>query len=526
MSAPPPAPPSPPPPSASAPGSSRLAGLPTAGEILAGKYMVEAVLGVGGMAVVVAARHLDLDERVALKILLPKYRTNEEIVARFRREARAAVKIKSEHVARVHDVGTLEDGAPCLVMEYLDGLDLESLLDDLGRIDRRDAVDYILEACEALAEAHSLGVVHRDLKPANLFLAQRADGTSSIKLLDFGISKVAGAGRGLTRKRSSFGTPHYMSPEQLRATEDVDARADVWAMGAILQELITGHPPFDSDDLTELQALIKTGAPVPLRERVPDAPSGLEAVVLRCLAKEPEQRVQSVAEMALALAPFGSPRAVALAEGVLRVAEATRNRAAVVDAAMQRPPTPIAFSPAVTPPAPRSDPSSVKPPATSSGRPIADLMKMSTKTSITVDGSADDTGTLTETTRLRGRAAMVVGALAAVPLLVAAFYGAGAWRRGHPAAAPPELASGTNLAPLAAVVAVSAVPAATPVADEPVDTKPVDAKATTADAGVTASPLPDGPSAGAATKPKPPTRKPLAKAASGKSGDRLFDDRK
>ena len=200
-------------------------GLPNVGDVLAGKYAVEAVLGVGGMAVVVAARHLELDERVALKILLPKFRKNEELVQRFRREARAAVKIKSDHTARVFDVGTLDDGAPCLVMEYLEGQDLETLLSDQGPVAAETAVGFVLEACEALAEAHGLGIVHRDLKPANLFLSLGPDGRPIIKLLDFGISKVGGM---LTRKQSSFGTPHYMSPEQLRNTEDVDGRTDIW----------------------------------------------------------------------------------------------------------------------------------------------------------------------------------------------------------------------------------------------------------------------------------------------------------
>jgi len=310
--------------------SGRAVGLPYPGEILAGKYCVEAVLGVGGMAVVVAARHIELDHRVALKILLPRYRSNEEVVARFRREARAAVKIKSEHVARVHDVGALHDGAPCLVMEFLEARRAVALLADQGPLAQETAVDYLLEACEALAEAHGLGVVHRDLKPANLFLAKRSDGKPIIKLLDFGISKVGGVE--LTRRRSSFGTPHYMSPEQLLATGQVDFRSDIWSLGAILHELIAGRPPFDSEDLSELQKLIKQGAPRKLSEEVPNAPRELEQVILRCLEKDAKQRFANIAEFAAALGPFGSKESAQLmVERVKGVTETAKNRMAVTD---------------------------------------------------------------------------------------------------------------------------------------------------------------------------------------------------
>jgi eukaryotic-like serine/threonine-protein kinase len=389
----------------------RLAGLPRPGEILAGKYSVEAVLGVGGMAVVVAARHLELDERVALKILLPKYRQNEEIVARFRREARAAVKIKSEHVAKVHDVGTLEDGAPCLVMEYLEGLDLETLISDQGPVPRERAVDYVLQGCEALAEAHALGIVHRDLKPANLFLSQGADGKPMIKLLDFGISKVGGMA--LTLKQSSFGTPHYMSPESLRATDQVDLRADIWAVGAILHELISGRPPFDADDLETLQALVKKGKPRTLREDCPNEPSGLEAAILRCLEKDPVKRFANVAELANAIAPFGTPEAQKLAVNVHRVAEATKGRAAVVDPQLERPGTPMAtFVPGGTLAAGLSASgvhSALLVPQTPQS---LDVLGVETRSSIAIDDDRSDQGAPRGT-----RAAVAVGVLVAVVLL-------------------------------------------------------------------------------------------------------------
>src|SRR4051812_31818578 len=162
-----------------------------AGRILAGKYRVERVLGEGGMGVVVAAMHLELEERVALKFLLPQMANNAEYVARFVREARAAAKIRSPHVARVSDVGRLEDGSPYMVMEYLEGADLARYLEQHGRLALEEAVTYVLQVCEALAEAHPIGIVHRDLKPGNLFRVQLSDGSPSIKVLDFGISKMA-----------------------------------------------------------------------------------------------------------------------------------------------------------------------------------------------------------------------------------------------------------------------------------------------------------------------------------------------
>src|SRR3954463_12881127 len=197
-----------------------------AGDILAGKYRIDRVLGVGGMGVVVAAHHMQLDERVAVKFLLPRALKNPEAVTRFIREARAAVKIKSEHVARVTDVGRLENGAPYIVMEYLEGLDLGAWLQQRGPLPVSQAVEFLLQACEAIAEAHALGIVHRDLKPANLFVIRRPDGGLSVKVLDFGIAKRIGAARGanITSTAAVMGSPLYMSPEQLNSSKDADAR--------------------------------------------------------------------------------------------------------------------------------------------------------------------------------------------------------------------------------------------------------------------------------------------------------------
>ncbi len=241
------------------------------GDVLAGKYRVERVLGVGGMGVVVAALHLELDQRVALKFLLPSVAARPEAVARFSREGRAAAKIRSEHIARVSDVGTLDSGAPYIVMEYLDGRDLSAIVEKSGPLPIHVAVDYVLQASMALAEAHVAGIVHRDLKPSNLFLARQPDGTEIIKVLDFGISKSLAAspdasreGAAITKTTDIFGSPLYMSPEQLKDARAVDARADLWALGVILYEIITGKAPFDRRSVAEVFGAILHEKPLPL----------------------------------------------------------------------------------------------------------------------------------------------------------------------------------------------------------------------------------------------------------------------
>lgn len=281
------------------------------GTLLAGKYRVEHVLGEGGMGVVVAAQHEQLGQRVAMKFLLPGACENPTVVTRFLREARAAVQIKSEHVARVIDVGTLDGGEPYIVMEYLEGADLSQTVRALGPLTVSDAADFVLQACEALAEAHSLGIVHRDLKPSNLFVTKRADGSPLVKVLDFGISKLLTPeatgveAANLTNTAAVMGSPMYMSPEQVRDSKNVDARTDLWSLGIILQELLSGKTPFHAETLAGLLAAIVADAPRPVREVCPHIPVELERVISRCLEKDPGNRFQNVAELALALAPFG-----------------------------------------------------------------------------------------------------------------------------------------------------------------------------------------------------------------------------
>jgi len=280
-------------------------GLPLHGDVIASKYRVERLIGMGGMGVVVAARHIELDERVAIKMLLPHLPASGEPAARFLREAKAAIRIKNEHVVRVLDVGRTDTGSPYIVMEYLDGQDLGQLLERTGPLPVEDTVDYVMQACEAIAAAHALGIVHRDLKPANLFLASASDGTAFVKVLDFGISKIAETASsqqpGLTSTATVMGTPCFMSPEQLRSTRDVDARADIWSMGAILHALMTGTPPYDGESNADVSAKIIRDAPTPLRVLRAEVPADLEAIVLRCLEKDPARRFTDVASLAEAL---------------------------------------------------------------------------------------------------------------------------------------------------------------------------------------------------------------------------------
>jgi eukaryotic-like serine/threonine-protein kinase len=280
------------------------------GEVLAGKYVVLSVLGAGGMGVVVAARHLILGNTVALKFVLPELAESPPVVQRFLQEARAASRITSEHMARVSDVGTLESGAPYMVMEYLEGQDLGAVLAERGPLPVTEVVDYMLQALQAVAEAHLKGIVHRDLKPSNLFLTQRLGGAPPVKVLDFGIAKALTAdtdvAHDLTSTGVTMGSPVYMSPEQIKSSRDVDARADIWSIGVILYELLTQHHPFQGETQLALLAAILTEPPRPLESVGNALPEAVTSVVLACLEKSVERRLPSVASIAQRLAPFGS----------------------------------------------------------------------------------------------------------------------------------------------------------------------------------------------------------------------------
>lgn len=278
--------------------------------MFADKYRVDKILGEGGMGVVVAAHHVELDQTVAIKFLLDDIASQEEGAERFRREARAAAKIQSDHVVRVHDVGVLEDGVRYMVMEYLEGRDLAEELADKHTFPVGVAAGFILEAIDAVGRAHAVGIVHRDLKPANLFLARRADGSQRIKVLDFGISKSIGSATSeemsLTKTSAWIGSPLYMAPEQMQSARDVDARADIWSLGAILYELISGRPPYQAESLPQLCNLLITTDPDHLLSHCPACPEGLANAVMRCLVRDPAARTQTTAELAEALSRYAT----------------------------------------------------------------------------------------------------------------------------------------------------------------------------------------------------------------------------
>jgi eukaryotic-like serine/threonine-protein kinase len=275
------------------------------GSVVAGKYRLREVLGEGGMGLVVSAHHEALDRTVALKVLRRESAKDAVMVERFLREARAAANLKSEHVAHVLDVGTLPSGAPFMVLEYLQGADLQQVLSRDGRLSVAVACNYVVQACEAVAEAHASGIVHRDLKPENLYLTTGLGGADFVKVLDFGVSKVLSADRAaLTTTGIALGSPVYMAPEQVRGSRDVGPRADVWALGVVLYELLTSDLPFEAESLPDLCVKITQDAPLPLSSRRPDAPAALTAVVARCLEKDPAKRYFDAAELAEALAPF------------------------------------------------------------------------------------------------------------------------------------------------------------------------------------------------------------------------------
>lgn len=299
------------------------------GDVIDGKYEVERILGAGGMGVVVAARHLDLGQRVAIKFMLREALAEPGHAERFLREAQTAVQLKSVHTARVLDVSRLSDGEPFMIMEYLEGRDLDAELSARGPLPPRMAVDWILQASEALAEAHGLGMIHRDVKLKNLFLTHTVDGEPLVKVLDFGLAKLVGAKEdvSLTNANAIFGSPQYMSPEQMRSAKKADFRSDVWSIGICLYELLTGRVPFEAETIADTCAMVlKDAVPLPSTLQ-PDIPPHLEGVVMRCLERDPARRWQSIAELACALQSYAEdPTSV---RRIIRVQRARAGNAAV-----------------------------------------------------------------------------------------------------------------------------------------------------------------------------------------------------
>jgi len=462
------------------------------GEIFLGKYRIEQVLGQGGMGVVVSARHLELDELVAIKFMHPNFAGQQEQVERFLREGRAAAKIKSEHVARVRDVGKTADGVPYMILEHLTGSDLASVIKDEGKVAIPDAVEFLLQACEALAEAHTSGIVHRDLKPANLFLIVRADGSPCVKLLDFGISKLIDAQEAaLTATNGMMGSPLYMAPEQLSAAKSVDKRADIWALGIILYELVTGERPFDAPTLPQLVLRVATDAPTPITNYLPDAPEALVAVIDRCLTKNPDQRYENVGVLASALAPLAPPEAQHSIDRIARVIAASTTGGQKRQRTVRTSPNPGNAD--ATGPVPMSREESA---ATMVGTPPIDAKLAQT----TNGGSTQTKPAPVEPAPSRRGLAIAIGGMAVALLALAVVIGT----RREPPATPAAAASA---APVVPPPATTTAPAASPkpvASPDPVPTVP------SATASVTASTKPMiKPVAG--TKPSTSSAAPASK---------------
>jgi eukaryotic-like serine/threonine-protein kinase len=438
------------------------------GHVLDGKYLIDAVLGKGGVGVVVSATHLALQQKVAIKFLRNDTKLSPDTLQRFLREARAAAMIRSEHVARVNDFGTSEEGHPYIVMEHLEGKDLGALLDE-GPLTVEAAVEYVLQACLALAEAHRAGIVHRDLKPANLFLTQRADGVPVIKILDFGISKVVpktarGSNAEFATTSSIMGSPEYMSPEQMRSTKDVDARTDIWALGIVLYELITAHPAFTADTVHELFYAIERTEPTPIEMYARDTPGIVKQVIARCLRKDRAERFADVGELALALRPVASPRAEAHVDAIVSI---------------------LSGIPSVTKPNP----------VNISEAPPLLLTRPRVASAPTVDAST----AILPTSGVRGKTiGLAVAFVAAAGLLAMLALGAG--KPALPAAGTPSVT-----APAASVPQTSSVPSApaTVQAQQIPSAVPVEALSSAP------PPTPGAPGTPARTSTRPPVVRPL-----------------
>lgn len=276
------------------------------GRVIGGNYRVERLLGKGGMGTVFQARQLSLDRDVAIKVLLSPMAMEGQMLERFQREARASSNIGHPGIVQVIDLGYLEEGLPFIAMEMLSGEDLRAKLSREGALGPDQAVPLMLQTCDALQAAHDKGIVHRDLKPDNLFLVYRQGRVPMLKILDFGLSKIKGTDQKLTDTGALLGTPNYMSPEQVKGDLAVDHRTDIYACGAILYEMLTGKPAYDGPTVQSILVSIMTEDPASPRSLRPEMAPELEAIVLRAMARNPDDRYQTIGEMGYELARAGS----------------------------------------------------------------------------------------------------------------------------------------------------------------------------------------------------------------------------
>ena len=496
------------------------------GEIFVEKYRVDRILGHGGMGVVAMCTHLALNEHVAIKMLRKDVLDDADAVERFMREAQAAVKLKSEYVARVIDVGRSSANVPYMVMEYLDGEDLGQLLEDRRTLGVPWAVEITMQCCEALAEAHSLAIVHRDVKPTNLFVTWRPDGSAIIKVLDFGISKaLTGNSIALTQTQSLLGTPAYMSPEQMRSARNVDARTDIWSLGTVLYEMLEGRRPFEAESFSEMCVKVAVDPPGAMTH----TPPGLQQVVLRCLEKAPEQRYPSMAELARDLVPFAQDphQAQVLVERMTRTLRRSQvqpvewnpassgvsgsgsirlpsgERLAESSPALAAAPAPLSSPPPVTAPAPADAPAPGVAPAPAAAPPPpaagADSVAPEPVRAERSGPALSDTLAVSRPRR-RGALAIATAVIAAAAIGVAISVA-------RPPAPPQPAKASTGLAPAAephAPPASQPAPVPTPTGD-PASAPPAQISAPT---GTAADPAPAAP--GAAQTATAPGAKPVA----------------
>lgn len=454
------------------------AGLIGPGEVLADKYMIERLIGEGGMAVVFAARHLGLDEMVAIKLLRPEVLDNEEVVARFACEAKATVRMRCEYAVKLLDVGVSTRRGPFIVMELLKGRDVRTVLNEDGALPMRRAAEFSLQICEALAVAHANGIVHRDLKPENLFVVQQGE-LQVIKVLDFGISKTSLTGSVLNTDVGRFkttilaGSPAYMSPEQFRGSTDTDCRSDIWSLGIVLSEMLSGNTPFFAETITELCSLVLEAEPLPVLRGIKGVSEELQSVIARCLEKNRNARFRNVGELAVALMPFAPSRARNCAERAISTLRAAGHK---IDATFEsgRPPAldgvfvRTDVSPALAQANTRSDRCGARPRVTSSQGRISRNLPGRCSDGQSISSTADtqlvekDPGSdlrvdAMPTTGSRvghGRAVVPLGIVACLLVATAGYLRLGRANRGPSASA----AEGAAAAMVAKAVAVESKP--------------------------------------------------------------------